>query len=470
MTNLVWLRNDLRIDDNSAIYHACKNKKKKIIILFISTPDQWKNHLMSSIQANFIYKRILYLKKKINSLNIKFLYVELKNFNESIYYIFFICKKYKIKSIFYNFQYEFNEQKRDNFLKNLLIKNKIKVFNFHDNILISPSLIKNNLGNAYKRFYFFKKKSLNILKKNKIISFSSLKINKFHRIYKNKKINFSFKRKNFNIKNFPFEDKLIIKKIDNFFKKKFSSYFLNKDKLYLNNTSQFSIYLNLGIFSIRKFFFYILKFSKNNYRNSVSLLNELLWREFFKHLMFSYPFLSKNKYLKKNIKKVKWKKNSFYLKAWKNGLTGFPIIDAGMRQLKKTGWMNNRLRMITANFLVKNLLINWRMGEKHFMLYLIDSDFSINNGNWQWIASVGTESASYIRTFNPYIQSKKFDYKGIFIKKYVKELKNVPIKNIHSPYSWLKKNEPNTNYPKPIVNYNKTRKKFIKIMKTIHLR
>ncbi|WP_343187584.1 FAD-binding domain-containing protein [Buchnera aphidicola (Periphyllus koelreuteriae)] len=466
MTSLIWLRNDLRIDDNKALYYACK-KKKDIIVLFISTPKQWKNHSMSGKQANFIYNRLLYLQKKFFSLNINFLYKEAKDFNKSIKCILLICKKYKISSVFYNFQYEFNEKKRDDLLKINLLNNKIKVYNFHDNILVSPNLIKNNLGNSYKIFYFFKKKILNILKNKKIICVSQPKIRKKLKILNKKNINFRFKFKKFNITKFPFKDKLIIKKINYFFKNKFFLYNKKKDYLYLNNTSEFSIYLNLGVFSVRKFFYYILKYSKNNYKNSYILLNKLLWREFFKHLMFSYQNLSKNLSLKPFEKKIKWKNNHLKIKAWKKGLTGVPIIDAGMRQLKKTGWLNNRLRMIVSNFLVKNLLINWRIGEKHFMLNLIDSDFSINNGNWQWISSCGTDSVSYIRTFNPYIQSKKFDNKGIFIKKYVKELKNVPIKNIHKPYLWLKKNEPYTKYPKPIINYEKNKKIFEKIIKKL---
>jgi len=138
-----------------------------------------------------------------------------------------------------------------------------------------------------------------------------------------------------------------------------------------------------------------------------------------------------------------------------------------MRQLNLTGWINNRIRMITANFLVKNLLIDWRIGAKYFMLNLIDSDFSLNYGNWQWISSIGTDSVPYIRNFNPYIQSKKFDFNGKYIKKYVKELKNVPIKHIHKPSDWLKKNDSNSKYPKPIVKYRLVKKIFEKQIKKI---
>ncbi|NIG99202.1 MAG: deoxyribodipyrimidine photo-lyase [Buchnera aphidicola (Periphyllus acericola)] len=469
MTSIVWMRNDLRIDDNKALYHACKYKKNNIIILFIYIYKDQKYFSISHYQKNFIKKRLLYLKKKFYTLNIKFLYKKLNSFNESIKYILSICKKYSIKYFFYNIQYELNQLNRDLILSKKLIKNNIKVLNFHDNCLISPNIIKNNSGHTYKTFYFFKKKSLKYLKKNKIVCFSKPKIRiKNNIILNNKKIKFNYKNKFFNEKRFPFKDKLIKEKIIYFFKKKIVSYFKNKDFLYLNNTSECSVYLNLGVISIRRFFYYILKYRKNNYKSSFILLEKLLWRDFFKNLIVSYPNLSENFSFKLFKKKMKYKKNMFYFKSWKKGLTGFPIIDAGMRQLKKTGWMNNRIRMITSSFLVKNLLIDWRIGERYFMLYLIDSDISINNGNWKWISSIKIDSVSYIRMFNPYIQSKKFDFNGIFIKKYVKELKNVPIKNIHKPYLWLKKNEPNTKYPKPIVDYFQTKIKFIKKIKKIN--
>ncbi|USS94513.1 FAD-binding domain-containing protein [Buchnera aphidicola] len=472
MNNLVWFRNDLRIEDNLALNNACKNKKKNIIALFMSTTKQWKKHNISDIQAFFIYKRLLFLKKKLKKLNISFLYKELNNFSDSVKYLLLICKKYKINKVFYNYQYEYNEKKRDLNSYKLLSINKINMYGFHDSILINPKMIKTNSKKAYKVFSFFKKKALFILNKNSF--FNKKKYLKNCSILKRKKLflkfskekipYFNFYKKKFNKKYFPIKDKKIFIKIKNFFKKKIKFYAKNKDFPYLNNTSFFSVYLSLGIFSVRKIFYHI-KILKKKDKNSFIFLEKLLWREFFKHLVNFYPILSRNGSLKTFKTKIKWKNNINHLNSWKNGCTGFPIIDAGMRQLNKIGWMHNRLRMLTSNFLVKNLLINWRLGEQYFMLKLIDSDYSLNNSNWQWISSIGTDSSFYIRTFNPYIQSKKFDCNGIFIKKYIKELKNVPIKYIHKPYLWLKKNEPYSNYPKPIVEYEKVKNIFLKKIK-----
>lgn len=467
MTNLVWIKNDLCIYDNYALYYACKNKNKKIITLFLLNSEIWRTRKFSK-QFSFLHHRLFFLQKKFFNLNISFIYKKLKNFQESIKYLLSICKKYKVTSIFLNHQYKSYNKIEDNYIKNFFKTYKIKIKVFHNNILVNPKLIKNNLGLAYRVFSFFKKKVLNVLSKKKKFSILKIDIRKKSNIFfYKKKLSLDHQLKKFNTKEFPYTDNKVLKKIKNFFKKKFFYYNKNKDFPFLDNTSQFSIYFSLGIISVRKIFNYILLYSKKNNINYTVFLDKILWREFFKHLFFSFSITHKNTFLKNWEKKIKWDNNKSHFQAWKKGLTGFPIIDAGMRQLNNIGWMHNRLRMLTANFLVKNLLIDWRFGAKYFMINLIDFDFSLNNGNWTWIASVGTDSVPYIRTFNPYLQSKKFDPDGYFIKKYIPELKNVPKKYIHNPHIWLKKKKIFKIYPNPIINYQINKNIFIKQIKKI---
>ncbi len=186
-------------------------------------------------------------------------------------------------------------------------------------------------------------------------------------------------------------------------------------------------------------------------------LDELLWREFYQHILFDFPHVSKHIPFKKDTQKIKWSHNPEHLAAWQTGQTGIPIIDAGMRQLLKTGWMHNRVRMITAMFLCKNLLIDWRVGEQWFMEHLIDGDLAANNGGWQWCASTGTDAVPYFRIFNPIAQSKKFDPNGDYIRQWVEELAHLDNKAIHEPYST--KTNTQLNYPKPIVDLKETRLK-----------
>lgn len=230
-----------------------------------------------------------------------------------------------------------------------------------------------------------------------------------------------------------------------------------------------SVYFSTGILSpIRCLLIIHRYYSNTEYEQLIKncrWIHELIWREFFKHLLYFYPMLSYKKVLCNWEKNIKWNNNKKNLNAWKKGKTGFPIIDSGMRQLNKIGWMHNRLRMITASFLVKNLLIDWREGEKYFMSKLIDGDMALNNGGWQWISSTGYNHMPYFRVFNPILQSKEFDKKGKFIKKHIPELKKTSLINIHNPDLWNKNDKKKVNYPHTIINLKSSKKIALKIFK-----
>lgn len=186
-------------------------------------------------------------------------------------------------------------------------------------------------------------------------------------------------------------------------------------------------------------------------------LNELIWREFYRHLMTWYPALCKHQPFIRWTKRVAWQENPHYFQAWQKGETGYPIVDAAMRQLNATGWMHNRLRMITASFLVKDLLIDWRLGERYFMSQLIDGDLAANNGGWQWAASTGTDVAPYFRIFNPTTQGERFDRDGEFIRQWLPALRDIPGKAIHEPWRWAEKAGVVLDYPRPIVEHKQAR-------------
>ncbi|NBW99481.1 deoxyribodipyrimidine photo-lyase [bacterium] len=186
-------------------------------------------------------------------------------------------------------------------------------------------------------------------------------------------------------------------------------------------------------------------------------LKEIIWREFYYHILWHFPRVEKTAFLEK-FAHLNWENNQKHFKAWKEGLTGYPIVDAGMRQLAQTGWMHNRVRMVVASFLTKDLLIDWKWGEQYFMEALLDGDLAPNNGGWQWAASTGCDPQPYFRIFNPYLQSKKFDPEGTYIRKFVPELKHLSAKEIHEPGL----NRPK-NYPLPIVEHAVQREKALKM-------
>ena len=195
-------------------------------------------------------------------------------------------------------------------------------------------------------------------------------------------------------------------------------------------------------------------------------LTELIWREFYLHLMYHVPRLSQGKAFLKHTDAMQWRNDEKEFELWCQGRTGYPIVDAGMRQLANEGWMHNRVRMIVAHFLVKDLLIDWRWGEQFFMQHLIDGNFAANNGGWQWSASTGTDAAPYFRVFNPSLQSQKVDPDGSYIRKWVHELKDCPAKHIHAPGAWLKEHR-RIDYPQPIVDHKQARERFLSAFKAL---
>ena len=189
-------------------------------------------------------------------------------------------------------------------------------------------------------------------------------------------------------------------------------------------------------------------------------LNELIWREFYIHILHYFPQVQKGSFRPK-YDAIQWVNDSDDFDAWKAGETGYPIVDAGMRQLRQTGWMHNRARMITASFLVKDLLIDWRWGERWFMENLLDGDVAANNGGWQWTAGVGTDAAPYFRIFNPVLQSKKFDPHGDYIRRWVPELGHLSAKEIHAPSGV-------SGYPQPIVDHKFARQRTLEAYKAVN--
>ena len=187
-------------------------------------------------------------------------------------------------------------------------------------------------------------------------------------------------------------------------------------------------------------------------------MGELIWREFYKTILMSTPRVSMSQAYQTSTDQIKWDFNEIHFTAWKDGRTGYPLIDAAMRQLSQTGWMHNRLRMVTAMFLVKNLFFDWRLGEAYFMSQLIDGDLAANNGGWQWCASTGTDAAPYFRIFNPITQSKNFDPEGKFIRHYCPELAQLSNKEIHEPH---RKPSITIDYPKPIIELHAKRTKVL---------
>ncbi len=265
----------------------------------------------------------------------------------------------------------------------------------------------------------------------------------------------------------PVADQYAFELLNEFIEDHLADYKTDRDFPALDGTSQLSPYLNIGMLSIRECVQALFTSSQGYFQlediGQQTWLDELLWREFYQHSLHDFPKVSKHQPFKDNTKTVAWRDAPEDLIAWQQGQTGIPIVDAGMRQLLATGWMHNRVRMITAMFLSKNLLIDWRLGEAWFMQHLIDGDLAANNGGWQWCASTGMDAAPYFRIFNPVSQSQKFDPQGNYIRQWAPELTHLDSKSIHDPYA--KNPALELDYPKPIVDLKQSRARAIAAFK-----
>jgi deoxyribodipyrimidine photo-lyase len=249
-----------------------------------------------------------------------------------------------------------------------------------------------------------------------------------------------------------------------------AAYGAGRDIPSINGTSVLSPYLAAGVISPRQCL--AMAVTQNNgtingQEGPTTWISELTWRDFYTHVMVGFPRVSMHQPFKLKTNSIAWRTNESDLTAWRQGKTGYPIVDAGMRQLNQTGWMHNRLRMVTAMFLSKHLLIDWRLGETYFMQRLIDGDLAANNGGWQWSASTGTDSVPYFRIFNPFSQSKRFDPDGKFIKKFCPELSDVPTAALHDAKK-LSAAARSLDYPEFVVDHKQARERALNAFKSLN--
>ncbi|MEO8402230.1 MAG: deoxyribodipyrimidine photo-lyase [Gammaproteobacteria bacterium] len=474
MRGLVWFREDLRTIDNTALYYAALRCKDGIAAVYIIDTNLWMQHDTAACRIEFTLRGLTALHEELQKLNIPFMILDIANTADTASELLKLIDHLKADALYFNCQYEVNEQKRDAIVKNSLLKNRIQVYSFDDQVILPPGSIKTQLGNHFSVFTPYKRAWYKEFSEQEIKQFPAPK-KQFTLDMAVPSSTIPTSLSNFKSEITPQEwpagQQIAKKRLQKFIDKRLLHYDKERDFPSREGTSKLSPYLASGMISPRQCFLAALDFNQNELytgnKGAIAWMGELIWREFYKHILVTVPRISKNKAYKEETEYLPWQFDEKSWRAWQTGQTGYPLIDAAMRQLNTTGWMHNRLRMIVAMFLTKNLFFDWRLGEKYFMSRLIDGDLAANNGGWQWCASTGTDSAPYFRIFNPIRQSERFDPDGKFILQYCPELRDFDKKSIHAPYSNLPLIAAQSGYPHPIIDLNKNRDKVLSAFKTI---
>ena len=463
----LWLKDDFRISNNQALQALFDDENKRKCAIYIYNRD---SYLPREAQQWWLAKSLEIFKKKLENLNISLDVIhgiETKIFKKLI-------NSKPFNRIYWNKSCDINENIIEENVKKILNESNIIFKEFKANLLNPVEKIKKDDGTPFKVFTHYWKKAEQIYLKNNH--------NYNEKIYKNynknskKDVNIQsiYPKKNW-YKKFekywePSEENA--KKILNdFIKNSIEKYAINRDIPSIEGTSKLSPYLKFGQISVHQIMQKCLEI-KNKKIGYRKYINEIGWREFSHSLLHNFSTMQSNN-LRKDFDNFKWNKNEKLLIKWKKGLTGYPIVDAGMRELYETGWMHNRVRMIVASFLVKHLRIHWLEGEKYFRDTLLDFNLANNVAGWQWVAGTGADAAPYFRIFNPILQGEKFDAKGYYIKKWCPELKNIPDNFLHKPWEMPKElqNKINViigkNYPFPIVNHEEARNSALKAFKEL---
>ena len=467
LKSLVWFRRDLRDYDHAALYHALKSSEQVFCVFVFDTDilDHLKDK--EDRRVEFIWESISELKQALQAKGGDLIVLHGKAITE----IPALARELKVDAVFTNHDYEPSAIQRDATVATTLQVHSIAFHQFKDHVIFERDEVLNMAGKPYGMFTPYKNMWLKTVNDFYVQPYPVDKYAKnFAKATAPKSPSLEalgFKRTNLSDMRLPTGMKGGLALFGDF-KERMSHYKDARDYPAIKGVSYLSVHLRFGTVSIRHL--------AREARQAATIgaqtwLNELIWRDFYFQILHHQPYLADGKTFKPEYDKLSFPNSKVFFKAWCDGQTGYPIVDAAMRQLNTTGFMHNRLRMVTASFLVKDLLVDWRWGEKYFEDKLIDFDFSANNGGWQWAASTGCDAQPWFRIFNPITQSERFDGLGKFIRKYVPELKGCEDKEIHAPWLIPALRQQSMNliigrdYPLPIVDHATQRARALELYK-----
>ena len=423
--NIFWFRRDLRLHDNAGLYHALSSGLPVLPIFIFDSNILDQLYNKQDRRVEFIHTVLEKIQQQLigsgSSLEIYY--------GKPLDIFKKLIKKYSIINVFANHDYELYARQRDTLEEELLSSASISLHTYKDQVIFEKNEVIKDDGSPYTVFTPYSRKW-----KASLTDFylKSYPVEKYvSGFFKHAPVAFpSLQSMGFEKTGKPFPPA----SLDNELVKKYSE---QRNFPALHGTSKLGIHLRFGTISIRTL-------AKNAQKLNDTFLNELIWRDFYHAITWHFPKIGKGQAFKAAYDNIEWRKDNGEFEMWCKGQTGYPIVDAGMRELNETGFMHNRVRMITASFLSKHLLLDWRLGEAYFAEKLLDYDFAANNGGWQWAAGSGCDSAPYFRIFNPRLQTEKFDRQLTYIRRWIPELDSFE-------------------YPAPIVDHEAARKRCLQV-------
>ncbi|KAF2163720.1 hypothetical protein M409DRAFT_25906 [Zasmidium cellare ATCC 36951] len=476
-----WFKRDLRTFDNKGLRLASEKAKSKnvpLICMFIVSPQDYEAHFTSPARVDFDLRTLEVLKSDLQEKNIPLHTVTIDKRNDVPGHVLEVCGKWGAKHIFCNIEYEVDELRRETKLLKKCLEKGIDFQPVHDDVVVPPGNLASGAGKQYSVYSPWLKAWIKHLHEHPDMLDAAepphqnpeTAKTKFKDIFEkpiptappSKAIkDAEYKQRLGNI--WPAGEHEAQDRLERFTKEKIKNYASSRNLPAANSTSLLSVHLSAGTLAARTAVRAARDSNSSRKLDAGSAghgtwISEVAWRDFYKHVLANWPYICMFKPFKYEYSDIEWEYNDEHFQRWCEGKTGFPIVDAAMRQCLYMGYIHNRCRMIVASFLAKDLLLDWRLGEKHFMENLIDGDFASNNGGWGFSASTGVDPQPYFRIFNPLLQSEKFDKEGEYIRKWVPELAGMEGNAIHDPYGRGKgKEAEKAGYPKPIVDHKTAR-------------
>ncbi|MFO0602147.1 MAG: deoxyribodipyrimidine photo-lyase [Polyangiales bacterium] len=467
---LIWFRRDLRVHDHTALHRAAR--RGEVVALFVVSPGAWRAHDDAPVKVDFWLRCLRSLADELAARNVPLRVVTAERASDEPAAVVREARAAGCDAVYFIREYEVNERRRDERTRALAAAEGIATEGFDDRVAVPPGEVLTEAGTPYTVFTPFRRRWYAALAKR---GWSVLPAPEAQRPIEVASTPVPARVEGFESPVdpalWPAGEAAARRRLDHFTRTALRDYHLTRDLPSLDGTSALSPYLAAGVLSARQCLAAAASvndgFVEAGHAGPVTWVSELAWRDFYQHVLMAFERVSKGRAFKPETEAVAWRSDPEGLARWREGRTGYPIVDAAMRQLLATGWMHNRMRMVTAMFLTKDLLVDWREGERFFMRHLVDGDLGANNGGWQWSASTGTDAQPYFRVFNPSSQSKRYDPDGEYILRYVPELRGVAKALLHAPEKIPAAVLKHAGYPQRVVDHERARVRAIDAFRAV---